>query len=558
MTLATERDRHHLWGQPVVDWFDAWRKLTRNRILVSGYRASNNVESSSEQGIAFASKALLRPCGAVAVTTMLIAGLLKIVPGLGFDPFYYLVTVVICAVRWGFGSAITCAFASLLISDFLFIPPLYTFYISDPRQIVELAIFLFVALVTGTLAARLKIEADAARRRETEMHYLYELTRRLGLCFTTGDLVAAIQKYLSDHLGCETYLVRCPPPFSDDRGEQPTPKLPDSIKRTAREMIETIDVLSRSIADESTDSRWVLKTIATKLNVYGVLAINLGASGDAARLDERIDRLLLEGTAALTRIDAATALVHADAKLQSHILKSAWIGTASHELRSPITAILGSASVINEMAATQKNATLQSLMLGMHDEAKRLDNDVQNLLDTIRIADSGVQPRFVYSDPADIIAAALRERTDHVTTHQLKISIDRELPLVNIDPVLMEQALGHLIENAAKYSVAGSDIAIAARNVDNHILISVTDQGVGLTEEETRRLFQRGVRGARHVGNVPGLGLGLWIAHVFVTANGGGLQAFSPGLEQGTTMTIALPVHSALGPPASAVNAQTC
>jgi two-component system sensor histidine kinase KdpD len=130
-----------------------------------------------------------------------------------------------------------------------------------------------------------------------------------------------------------------------------------------------------------------------------------------------------------------------------------------------------------------------------------------------------------------------------VVAHKLKVDIESALPLLNIDPVLLEQAVGQIIENAAKYSPVGSDIAVVARAEREHVVLSVADQGAGLTSEETDQLFRRAVRGRRHIGNVPGLGLGLWIARIFVAANGGTVTAESAGPGRGTTMSIRLPVR---------------
>jgi K+-sensing histidine kinase KdpD len=237
------------------------------------------------------------------------------------------------------------------------------------------------------------------------------------------------------------------------------------------------------------------------------------------------------------------ALANANVRLESDVLKTALIGTASHELRSPVAAILGSTSVLDQMPALRANSTMRSLVDGMHREAKRLDTDIQNLLDTVRITDSGIKPHLVWTDPADIFAAAIRQRSHRVAAHKLKVDIHPALPLLNIDPVLLEQAVGQIIENAAKYSPGGSDIAIVARAERGHVVLSVTDQGVGLTNEEASQLFRRAVRGRRHVGSIPGLGLGLWIARIFVTANGGSLSADSAGAGRGTTMSIRLPVR---------------
>jgi two-component system, OmpR family, sensor histidine kinase KdpD len=491
-------------------------------------------------------RTVLYPLACVALATALTDIALRYT-ALEFASIVYLIPVLICAVRWGFASAIVSIFASAAVADFLFIPPFYSLMISDPRQIVEMAAFLFVALVASNLAARLKKEVDTLHRREREIQNLYEFSRRLALCSTAGDLIKAIQDYLSAHLGCEAHLIRLASVHAVNGGAEDE-RVPQSIAQGAKEMIAAREPGSRLVTEPAGNSLWALKHITTTTAEHGVLAVNLGKPRDADKLNDRIDALLLEAIATLTRIDAAAALAKANTRLESEILRTALLGTASHELRSPVAAILGTASVLDQILALQGDEKMRSLVDGMHLEAKRLEGDIQNLLDTARITDAGVTPRRVWTDPADILTAAIRQRSHRLATHKLTVDVDPKLPLVNVDPVLLEQAIGQLIENAVKYSPIGSGIAVVARLEDGQVVLAVIDQGVGLTEEEASRLFRRAYRGRRHLGNVPGLGLGLWIAQIFVAVNGGMLSADSPGPGQGTTMSIRLPVAPSIAP----------
>jgi K+-sensing histidine kinase KdpD len=493
-------------------------------------------------------RTVVYPLACVALTTVLLAVVLKYT-AVEFESIVYLIPVLICAIRWGLLSAIVGIFASAFAADFLFIPPIYSLAISDPGQIVEMALFLFVALVTSNLAARLRKEVDTLHRREREIQNLYEFSRRLALCSTAGDLIKAIQDYLSVHLGCNAHLIRLASFHAGDGGAEDE-IVPQSIAREAKEMIAAREPGSRLMTEPATKSLWALKHITTTTAEHGVLAVNLGKprDSDADKLNDRIDALLLEAIATLTRIDAAAALAKANIRLESEILRTALVGTASHELRSPVAAILGTASVLDQMLALQGDEKVRSLVDGMHLEAKRLEGDIQNLLDTARITDTGVKPRLLWTDPADILAAAIRQRSHRLATRKFSVDVDPKLPLVNVDPVLLEQAIGQLIENAVKYSPAGAGIVIAGRINDGQVVLAVTDQGVGLTEEEASHLFQRAYRGRRHLGNVPGLGLGLWIARIFVAANGGTLSANSPGTGLGTTMSIRLPVAPSMAP----------
>jgi K+-sensing histidine kinase KdpD len=499
-------------------------------------------------GMRILARTVLYPLACVALTTAPMTLVLRYT-ALEFESIVYLIPVLICAIRWGLISAIVSIFASAAVADFLFIPPLYSLAISDPQQVLEMALFLLVAFVTSNLAARLKKEVDTLYRRELEVRNLYEFSRRLALCSTAGDLLKAIQDYLSAHLGSEAHLVRFAPLYAG-RGDVEDAMVPQPIAREAKEMVASRESGSRLVTEPATNSLWALKHITTTTAEHGVLAVNLGKPGgsDKDELNDRIDALLLEAGATLTRIDAAVALANANMRLESEILRTALVGTASHELRSPVAAILGTASVLDQMLALQGDEKVRSLVEGMHLEAKRLDGDIQNLLDTARITDTGVKPHLVWTDPADMVTAAIRQRSHRIAAHKLKVDVDPKLPLVHVDPILLEQAIGQLIENAAKYSPVGSDIAVVARAEEAQVVLSVADNGVGLTEEEVSHLFRRAYRGRRHLGVVPGLGLGLWIARIFVAVNGGTLSADSPGPGEGTTMSIRLQTAPSIAP----------
>jgi K+-sensing histidine kinase KdpD len=232
----------------------------------------------------------------------------------------------------------------------------------------------------------------------------------------------------------------------------------------------------------------------------------------------------------------AAALVEAD------LLRDALIGSVSHELRTPLASILGGASILAEIPTVIKDARLSSLANGIRDEAVQLNNDIQNLLDAARITSQGLHSNRDWTEPADIVNSAVgRVRLRH-PSHRFDIDFDGDLPLVHVDPVLVEQALAQIIANAAKYSFPVSVIRITAKVENGQLTITVIDQGVGLTSEEKERLTERFFRGPRHIGTTPGSGLGMWIANTFIVSSGGILQVLSPGEGQGTAVKIAFPI----------------
>jgi K+-sensing histidine kinase KdpD len=240
----------------------------------------------------------------------------------------------------------------------------------------------------------------------------------------------------------------------------------------------------------------------------------------------------------------ATDVRKARMREQADALREALIGSVSHELRTPLSSIMGSASVLAQSPEVAKNPQVEALVQGLREEAERLDDHIQNLLDATRISNEGVRPRPEWVDLADIVNAAVERKRRLLAAHPLSVSVAGDLPLVQLDPMLIEKALGQLIENAVKYSPPASPIEIQAERRDGTLRIAVQDRGVGISGEERERMWERFYRSPRHRDTIPGSGLGLWIANALVAACNGHLESFSAGIGEGATVSIYLPVPS--------------
>ncbi|MBV8744370.1 MAG: DUF4118 domain-containing protein [Xanthobacteraceae bacterium] len=466
----------------------------------------------------------------------------------------YLAAVVLAATRWGPLPAIITALASGAAQAFFFYPPNFSFQIDDPHNILHLMVYLLVAFATGNLAARLRRERDLAQTRESEIRGLYEFSRRLASGFTADDLIAAVQDYLSNTLGRPTIMV--PPPGSlgvllaDGTG------LPSDVRAEALAMMAPGAPEQRAIADFESGLLWLLRAVSSQAVTYGVIAVDLGSRSVAqvARTKVQVDGVLAETNARIKRLDMQTALSAARSRARADELRAALIGTVSHELRSPIASIVGSASVLDRVPAIRQNGQIQPLVESVLDEAKRLDDDIQKLLDATRIAARNARPQQECVDILELIDRSVGRKRRELDRHDLRINVARDVPRVLADPVLVEQAVAQLLENAAKYSVAGSVITIAARLDHQNVVISVTDQGSGLTTTEKSLVGRRAFRGERHRDFVPGSGLGLWIAHCLVAANGGSLEAESKGSGRGTTISVRLRAEHADSAPIAKVS----
>jgi two-component system sensor histidine kinase KdpD len=227
--------------------------------------------------------------------------------------------------------------------------------------------------------------------------------------------------------------------------------------------------------------------------------------------------------------------------LQAQLLRDAFHGTLSHELCTPLAAIRGSASVLDSMPVVREDGRIRSLVEAISDEAAELDGFIQNLLNASRVTAGGVNPHLKWTDPRDIVNAAIHRRAKRLAAHKVGIEFADDLPLVNVDSGLVEEACGQLLENAAKYSPSGSTISIRACVEKGRAILSISDQGVGITPDERQQLGRRSFRSQRHQATIPGSGLGFWIASTFVKANGGTIDISSRGQGQGTTASITLP-----------------
>ena len=458
--------------------------------------------------------------------------------------FGYLIPVIIAATRWGVMPAIVSGLAGLAASAYFFYPPIYDFRVTNPAHIADLVLFAVVAIVTGQLANRVREHVREARQREAEMKALYFFSRRLAVASGPADIHAAIEDHLSAITGCRIALFAGGAGHSRPEASPQWREVPGEVQRAILGIVDGgSGGQEEPLTDRATGASWLIRILSQRKSAVGILAIELGHVSqhgtDAIR--QRVDAALAEAAATLERIDVAHAIGEARVRAEAETLRAALIGSVSHELGTPLASILGSASVLAQAPSVAQDARLASLVDIIRGESERLNTDIQNLLDASRISGAGVQAHLAWAEPPDLVNAALARLRHRLSEHRVDVQVAEDLALVRIDPVLVEQALSQVIDNAAKYSPPGSRIAITARGGAGGVEIAVADQGAGLTAEERARLFERFYRGPRHQTGIKGSGLGLWIARAFVVASGGQLEAASEGAGRGATITMRLP-----------------
>ena len=468
--------------------------------------------------------------------------------GLEHGSVVYLLPVVIAATRWGIVSAIVAAVCGVLASAFFFYPPLYSFRIVDPQEVINLILFIFVAVVVSQHATRLKSQLEMAHQREIDLRDLYAFSRRLAVAFDVSDIHAAIENHLATVMQRKVVLFAGAREASGSSGRRAGVTVPEAVLTQVAEVASSHrDVNSGVTVTADSDDVWLVRAVSPKSSEFGVIAINLGRESQEGsdELRIRVDAVLADATATLERLGVAYAISEARMRAQTDQLRDALIGSVSHELRTPLASILGAATVLSAAPALANEKTLRALVHDVRDEAERLNNDIQNLLDASRISSDGIKPHIEWADPADIVNSAIERCRNRMADHRIVLNLPNDLPLIHVDPVLVQQALVQIFDNAVKYSAAGSQIAVAARARDGHMILSVSDEGAGLTAAEQTKIWDRFARGDRHAATTSGSGLGLWIANAFIAANGGKINAVSDGPGKGTAMAIELPVTQA-------------
>jgi K+-sensing histidine kinase KdpD len=460
---------------------------------------------------------------------------------LNFVPLIYMVPVVIAATQWGIVAGVLAAVAGTAAADFFFYPPLYSFWLSNPQDAVDLTLFLLVAVITSNLAARLKREAEKTKRRAKETSELYAFSHRLAACLTARDLIFAVQDHLSNTLGYRTILIASSGEGQAAQWDAAT--VPHAVRHEAAKQVAGGPAHASTIVDPSTGKAWLVRPIAPEILGYRAIASELpgGARERSSTIARRVETLLEEAIATLRHLKIKESIEQATVEYRTEVLRDALIGGVSHELRTPLASILGTCSVLNQMPAILNDRKSHDLIEAVHDQASQLDSAIRDLLDASRISAKGIQPQRTWTDPTDIVNAAVKQKARRLASHQVIIELQPDVPLIDVDSVLIEQAIGQILENAAKYSPAGTVIRVASRYEDGYVVLSVSDQGSGLTADEREQLGKSSFRGKRQPVGGAGSGLGLWIASTFVSANGGTLHADSRGPNLGTTISLRFP-----------------
>lgn len=456
----------------------------------------------------------------------------------------YVLPVLVSAARHGTGPAVFTALASTLLST-MFYPPLLSPLVMRAPQLVDLVIFVVVALVVGSLAGRLRRSMLQARESERRMRQLYALGSEIAAATGVAEIHDVVTRHLAAALDRPAAVFIGTPALGFEAAH--TPFRQDQTEALARlaAALPAAETAEDRIAQVALPGGglWLLCALGGGDGVKAVIAVELGLADPvrAAHIALAVRPILAEAARSLERLGLTRALEERRLRQRSDALRDILMESVSHELRTPMVGILGAATVIADAPTVRGDPRLRDLTQLIAGEAKRLDLRIQNLLDITRIRSGALQPRLDRSDPADIVNAALDSARERLREQRLVVTLPDDLPMVDVDPILVEQALINILENAAKYAPAGSTVLVSGESRAGQVWIRVADEGPGLDAREAEQIFARFHRGERHADIAGGSGLGLTIAKTFIEANGGSVVAESQGPDRGTTMSFCLP-----------------
>jgi two-component system, OmpR family, sensor histidine kinase KdpD len=459
----------------------------------------------------------------------------------------FILTVVLVGVRLGRGPAALAAILSVCAFDFFFVPPKFSFAVSDIQYLLTFFIMLAVGLITGQLTAGLRFQARVAAHREERAGSLYEIARDLSGAVQVAQVVKISDESIQRTFRASAAVL-----------------LPDGSGRLIAHGGLAVEIGTAQWAfDNAKQAGFGTDTLPGSDVLYiplrapyqarGVLAVK-AHNRRLLRIPEQ--RQLLDTFAALIAI--ALERVHyvgvaqdALLKMESERLRNSLLAALSHDLRTPLTVLVGLADSL-ALTAPKLSDTQLETAAAIQNEARRMSTLVSNLLDMARIESGEVTLNPQWQPLEEVVGASLSAVRGILQGHVLSIDVPPQLPLVRFDAVLIERVLVNLLENAAKYTPIGSKITLAAEVVGDRLSVSVSDNGPGLPPGREEAVFQKFTRGERESAT-PGVGLGLAICRAIVEAHKGKIVATATR-GGGATFSFTLPLGT---PPAAMVEAET-
>lgn len=438
----------------------------------------------------------------------------------------YLIAVIVIAIRWGRGPSVLASILSVAAFDFFFVPPYFSFAVSDIQYLLTFGVMLVAALVISNLAVRLHQQAELARYRERRTGVLYAMSRDLATHRGTGMLAQLAAKHLREVFDAQVaiFLADVEKRVQLQRGELLFFELDPKEAGVAQWVFDHSERAGLG-TDTLPGASALYLPLVGSAGAIGVVAVRPKDSGlllDPEQL-HLLESLVNQVALAIERTRLSEEAQNARVRAETEHMRNAILSSVSHDLRTPLATITGAASSLAEEQSELDPAARRELSRSIYREAERLDRLLKNLLDMMRIEAGAVRLSREWHPMDEVVGAALARLEGRLRDHTVNAAFPADLPLVLVDGVLLEQVVINLVENAMKYAPSGSTIDVSASAIGREIVVEVADRGPGIPFGEEARIFDKFYRG--RLAREGGVGLGLTICRGIVEAHGGRVWA---------------------------------
>lgn len=495
-------------------------------------------------------------CGATTVVTMPLHDWLEPVNAV----MLFLLTVVLVAARLGRGPAVMASFLSVGLFDFFYVPPRFSFAVSDIQYLLTFAVMLTVALIIGQLAIGMRQRAEEAQQAAQRAQALHALAHQLAGALTAAQVLDHLRAFMQGQLGADLHLWQ---PGLDHTlvllqgeamggGPAPSPSLALLARSIAQDSARP---RAHHVQDEDgAGTQHVLLPLTGSTRNRGVMVVSLSASANAQSPSARpplrhhtemLDAVGALAATALERLHFVDVAHQTELDVRTERLRNAILSALSHDVRTPLTALVGMAETLS-LLQPPLSPQAQEMAEALRGQALRLHEMVSKLLDMARLQASlqgqrnHLPLRLAWQPVEEVIGASIQLLGTALARHRVVVDLPPDLPLVQLDAVLMERVFGNLLDNAAKYAPPDTDIRITLSTEADHLRVQVRNAGSGFPPARLQEVFALFARGEPE-SHVPGMGLGLAICKVIVEAHGGHIEARNPE-DGGAEVCMRLPL----------------
>jgi two-component system sensor histidine kinase KdpD len=490
--------------------------------------------------------------GAVVALATGVAWALSSVSELSNLVMIYLLGIVGVAMRTGRGPSLLAAVLSVVALDFFFVPPRFTLAVTDTRYLFTFCVMLVVGLVISGLTVRTRAQADAALHREQRTAALYAMSRQLAGTRGVDDLLAIAVRHLGEVFASQIAVVTLAPGGTlavSDTGQFALDANEFGVARWVYEHRQPAGLGTATLPGASA----LYVPLLASTGAVGVLGVRPAEARafDAPERLHQLETFASQIALALERARLSQDAQEAEVRVETERLRNSLLSSVSHDLRTPLAAITGAVTTILDGGAVLDAGTRQDLLESVREEADRLNRLVQNLLEMTRLESGALQLRTELHPLEEVIGAALGRVGKRLGDRRVTPRVPPDLPLVAIDDVLIEQVLVNLLDNAIKYTPAGSPLEIIATAGDRNVTVEIADHGPGLPPGSEDKVFEKFYQAQPPDGR--GAGLGLAICRGIVRAHGGRIWAQNlPGGGVAFLFTLPLGDQAAAAVPSDA------